>query len=678
MPNLTFAVPRKMNFVSVTQVVGQQYFALARQSNGKNWGWGRNLYGEVGNNTITSYCSPVSVAGASKTFCEINAGDTHAIALDKYGQVWGWGEGTYGQIGNGSSLSRRTPVSITGAKKTFCSISAGVYHSAGVDQYGKGWAWGRNLWGELGDKTIVTKNTPVSVSGAFTFCKITAGNSATMALDLRGRAWAWGFVGNGQTGTGSGLGNCRCSPIAIAGALKTFCYITLGLNYGMAIDFRGKAWGWGTNDGGRIGDNSTTTRFTPVSVFGTKTFCEISIAQSTTLGLDKNGQLWAWGTGTNGQLGNDIVFTNYSTPISVGGTKKTFCKIGGGVTASYAVDRYGKLWSWGYQFYGELGNDFPITWSPISITAARTFSKIAIGTDHGISIDRNGRVFGWGRNQYGEIGNNTLVSKRSPVSILGTNKTFCKISSGFGYNLAIDKNGRVWGWGYNNNGQLGDNTPVSKLTPVSILGAVKTFCKISAGQYHSASIDKNGRGWTWGYNNFGQLGDNSVTSRLTPVSISGAVKTFCHISASQFHTMAIDLRGRAWGWGLGSNGRIGDNTITSRRTPVSVAGAVKTFCKIAAGFDYSLGIDKNGRIWSWGGNGNGQLGIGDYVSKNTPVSIFNTATKTFCEVFTGFNGANFSTAIDKNGRIWSWGRDFYGVLGINSINTWTPVSIPYL
>ncbi|MFN9960878.1 MAG: hypothetical protein ACK55I_47960, partial [bacterium] len=102
-----------------------------------------------------------------------------------------------------------------------------------------------------------------------------------------------------------------------------------------------------------------------------------------------------------------IVFTNYSTPISVGGTKKTFCKIGGGVTASYAVDRYGKLWSWGYQFYGELGNDFPITWSPISVTAARTFSKIAIGTDHGISIDRNGRVFGWGRNQYGEIGNNT-------------------------------------------------------------------------------------------------------------------------------------------------------------------------------------------------------------------------------------------------------------------------------
>jgi alpha-tubulin suppressor-like RCC1 family protein len=730
MPNLTFAVPRKMNFVSVTQVVSQQYFALARQSNGKNWGWGRNLYGEVGNNTITSYCSPVSVAGASKTFCEINAGDTHAIALDKYGQVWGWGEGTYGQIGNNSTLSRRTPVSITGAKKTFCSISAGVFHSAGLDRYGKGWAWGRNLWGELGDKTIVSKNTPVSVSGAFTFCKITAGNSATMALDLRGRAWAWGFVGNGQTGTGGGLGNCRCSPIAIAGALKTFCYITLGQNYGMAIDLRGRAWGWGTNDGGRIGDNTTSTRLTPVSVLGAvKTFCEISIAQSTTLGLDKNGQLWAWGTGTNGQLGNNNVVTNFSTPISVSGTKKTFCKIGGGVTASYAVDRYGKLWSWGYQFYGELGNNFPITWSPISVTAARTFSKIAIGTDHGISIDRNGRVFGWGRNQYGEIGDNTLVSKRSPVSILGANKTFCKISSGFGYNLAIDKNGRVWGWGFNNNGQvgnnstvsvgtpvsilgsiktfceiatgdshslgitnggrawswgfniygaLGDNSVVSKRTPVSILGAVKTFCKISAGQYHSASIDKNGRGWTWGYNNFGQLGDNSVTSRLTPVSILGAVKTFCHISASQFHTMAIDLRGRAWGWGLGSNGRIGDNTITSRRTPVSVAGAVKTFCKIAAGFDYSLGIDKNGRIWSWGGNGNGQLGIGDYASKNTPVSIFNTATKTFCEVFTGYNGANFSTAIDKNGRIWSWGRDFYGVLGINSVNTWTPISIPYL
>lgn len=727
MANLTFAVPRRRYPpISVNEVSSSQTFVLARKSNSTNWAWGRNQYGEIGNNTLNSYCSPVAIC-KNLTFCSISAGDNHGLGLDKNGKGWGWGYGTFGQLGDNSTSSRLTPVSVGGSNKTFCKISAGVTHSAAIDRRGQAWTWGRNLWGELGDKTVVQKNTPVSVSNAFTFCQITAGNSATAGIDKNGKVWGWGYIGNGQLGVGSLGGLCRCSPVSLGGAAKTFCQIKQGPNYGMAIDFRGRLWGWGTGDNGRIGDGTTIQRYTPVSVVGAvKTFCKISLAVNTTLAIDKNGKLWAWGSGFHGQTGRDTTGA-VCTPVAVCGANKTFCEIGNGSTVSFAVDKNGKLWAWGYQFYGELGLDFTLTWTPISVTTNKTFCKIAVGFYNASAVDKNGLVFGWGQNPSGDIGNNTTTSRRSPVSIVGATKTFCSISSGQNYTIGLDKNGRAWGWGSNLYGNLGDFTAVSKLTPVSVVGAVKTFCQIStgeghtvaltnagrawawgynvfgclgdnttaskrspilvlgstktfckidAGTYYTLAITNTGRVWGWGYNNFGMLGDTTVTRRDTPVALSGTVKTFCQISAGDSHSLAIDKNGRAWAWGLGANGRLGDNTTVSKRTPVSVAGAVKTFCKITAGASHSLAIDKNGKLWVWGVNSSGQLGQGSYSQFLTPISLY--GNKTFCEIYAGAGKETFSTAIDKNGKIWSWGNDFFGALGINSVNTFTPVSISYL
>jgi alpha-tubulin suppressor-like RCC1 family protein len=143
-----------------------------------------------------------------------------------------------------------------------------------------------------------------------------------------------------------------------------------------------------------------------------------------------------------------------------------------------------------------------------------------------------------------------------------------------------------------------------------------------------AIIDKNGRAWCWGNNNNGQLGDNSTTSRLTPVSVLGAVKTFCQISAGYTHTLAIDKYGRAWGWGSNSQGQLGDGSNTQRLTPVSVAGQVKTFCKIKGGgavgtIYHTAAIDKNGVVWGWGNITSGRLGINKDISEITPVRICN-------------------------------------------------------
>jgi alpha-tubulin suppressor-like RCC1 family protein len=155
------------------------------------------------------------------------------------------------------------------------------------------------------------------------------------------------------------------------------------------------------------------------------------------------------------------------------------------------------------------------------------------------------------------------------VSVAGAVKTFCSIVATEYDSLAIDKYGRAWGWGRNSDGNLGDNSTISKRTPVSISGQIKTFCIISANTRHSLAIDKNGRAWGWGYNSTGQLGDSTVIRRLTPVRVAGTEKTFCAISAGLFHSLAIDKNGRAWGWGFGNNSRIGDNSIYAY-TPVRV------------------------------------------------------------------------------------------------------------
>ena len=232
-------------------------------------------------------------------------------------------------------------------------------------------------------------------------------------------------------------------------------------------------------------------------------------------------------------------------------------------------------------------------------------------------IKTDGSAWGWGYNNHGQLGDNSIVNKSTPVAVYGS-KTFCQISAGYAHSLAVDKNGQAWGWGYNQYGQLGDNSLlISQLTPVAVYGS-KTFCQISGGQSHSLALDYNGKVWGWGYNNVGQLGDNSVTNRSTPVAVCGA-HTFCQISGGYFYSLALDYNGKAWSWGINTYGQLGNNELgVNQSTPVAVCGA-HTFCKISGGSLHSVAIDRNGKAWSWGSNSTGQLGYSP--NTKTPVAV---------------------------------------------------------
>lgn len=348
--------------------------------------------------------------------------------------------------------------------------------------------------------------------------------------------------------------------------------------------------------------------------------------------------------------------------------------ISAGQYYSLAIDKDGKGWGWGYNDFGNLGtNDKTSRRTPVSILGSnKTFCSISAGDMHALGLDNHGRVWSWGDNIYGNLGNNTIISKLTPVSILGNNKTFCSIAASFYQSMGIDNSGQVWGWGYNGYGQLGDNSKINKCTPVSILGAKKTFCKISVGFGFSLGLDKNGRVWSWGDNYYGELGNNATISRLTPVSILGTNKTFCSIAAGDGQSLGLDKYGQVWSWGRNADGELGINSATYKSTPVSILGSKKTFCSIAAGYSYSMGIDKNGLVWSWGYNSHGILGDNTTIARCTPVSILGIR-KTFCSISVG---SYLSLGIDINGQAWAWGENYYGELGDNTtIDRHTPVMI---
>lgn len=708
-------------------------FSLSLQ-NGRAWSWGYNQYGQLGINAsgiTASRLTPVSVLGAIKTFCKISAGANQSLAIDKNGRAWGWGRNVSGEVGDNTVTQRNTPVSVGGAVKTFCHIETSLgNHTVAIDKNGRAWAWGDNGNGRLGDNTITSRRTPVSVVGTVkTFCKIAVGNAWSLAIDKNGRAWAWGNGGDGRLGRNSTVSSL--TPVSVLGAVKTFCHISAGNATSAAIDKNGKIWSWGFNNSGQLGNAQNTSRLTPVSLAGAvKTFCKISLGNGQTLALDKNGRAWGWGFNANALLGDNSV-TARNTPVSVAGTAKTFCQIAAGNQQAAAIDKYGNTWAWGPNDAGQLGANAPLSIrSPKSIVlgADKTFCEINTGGGFSNGIDKNGKVWSWGVNTNGFLGDNSTTAKYTPINLLGANKTFCKIASGPNWTLAIAKNGRLWAWGINTNGRLGDNSTTSRLTPVSVLGAIKTFCQIFGASAHSLAIDKNGRAWAWGNGTFGALGDQGTISRQTPVSVRGAVKTFCQITggvqftialrntgalwgwgdnydgqlaidvndlsnvvtpisiggsggrtfckiaAGSYHAIAIDKNGRAWGWGVNDFGQVGSTAWDNRAgTIVSVRGAIKTFCQISAGFQHSVAIDKNGKAWGWGYNNWGQLGDNTITDRATPVSVAGAA-KTFCKI-TAIN--NQTLAVDKNGKIWGWGQNNLGQLPIQPENVvvLTPIRV---
>jgi alpha-tubulin suppressor-like RCC1 family protein len=331
-------------------------------------------------------------------------------------------------------------------------------------------------------------------------------------------------------------------------------------------------------------------------------------------------------------------------------------------------------WAWGSNGSGQLG-DGTVTGrsSPVSVVGGITdWCQVDIRFSTTVALRKNGTAWAWGNNGGGPLGDNTTTARSSPVSVVGGISDWLQISAGGQHTLARRSNGSAWAWGCNTVGQLGDNTTTSRLSPVSVVGGFSDWCQVSGGNLHSLAIRTSSGAWSWGCNNYGQLGDGTNTSRSSPVSVVGGFTDWCQVSAGNVVTVAVRTGGSAWAWGTNYCGHLGDNSTTPKSSPVSVVGGFSDWCQVSTALNHSLAVRTNGTIWAWGANGCGRLGDGTTVAKSSPVSVVGGFTN-WCQASAG---RCHSVAVRNNGTVWSWGVATGGALGDNnSISSSSPVSV---
>ena len=200
------------------------------------------------------------------------------------------------------------------------------------------------------------------------------------------------------------------------------------------------------------------------------------------------------------------------------------------------------------------------------------------------------QMYASGCNGEGRLGDNSITTRSSPVSVVGGFTDWCQVSGALRHSLGVRTNGTAWAWGCNASGQLGDGTIVSKRSPVSVVGGFTDWCQVNGGGYHSLGVRTNGTAWAWGRNDSGRLGDNSTVFSSSPVSVVGGFTDWCQVSAGGAHGIGLRTNGTAWAWGCNSRGQLGDNTLVSRCSPVSVVGSFTGWSRVSAGSSHSLSI----------------------------------------------------------------------------------------
>jgi alpha-tubulin suppressor-like RCC1 family protein len=254
--------------------------------------------------------------------------------------------------------------------------------------------------------------------------------------------------------------------------------------------------------------------------------------------------------------------------------------------------------------------------------AAATLAPVQVvtGALHTCALAPSGQTYCWGYNAEGETGDNTTTERHTPVAVQQGATTFTSIAAGRVHTCGLTSAGAAYCWGTNAYGELGDNTTTDRWTPVAVQQGGVTFTSITAGDYHTCGLTSAGAAWCWGGNWDGQLGNGNISSQASPAAVSGGL-TFTSMAAGAVHTCGLAGGGATYCWGYNLYGQLGDNTITDQHTPVAVQQGGVTFTSIAAGGYHACGLTSGGAAWCWGANGNGQLGDNTTTDQHTPVAV---------------------------------------------------------
>ena len=301
-------------------------------------------------------------------------------------------------------------------------------------------------------------------------------------------------------------------------------------------------------------------------------------------------------------------------------------------------------------------------------THAQLWEKVASGGEFCVALRSDGTLWSWGFNGNGQLGINSLTQQIVPVQI-GSDINWADVACGGWHCLAIKDDGTLWAWGFNGGGQLGINSIVDADIPVQV-GSDNDWALIDAGQAHSVAIKTDGTLWAWGFNFYAQLGQLGGDNILVPTQ-AGTDNDWIKATAGGSHTLALKSDGSLWGCGADASGQVGDGTTSDAVESFIEIVPGTDFTDVSAGFEYSLAVRSDGTLWSWGFNGSGQLGTGDFVQQSFPVQV-----GTDNNWMTARAGSTHAFAIKQDQTLYGWGFNAYGEVGNGTTDSPTsPVQI---
>ncbi|MGO8959460.1 MAG: RCC1 domain-containing protein [Streptosporangiaceae bacterium] len=359
---------------------------------------------------------------------------------------------------------------------------------------------------------------------------------------------------------------------------------------------------------------------------------------------------------------------------------------------SAATTAAGALRAWGSNDRGQLGigvtsagKALPVT---VALPARTQVTSVREGEEFSLARTSTGRILAWGDNSFGQLGDGTRTRQTRPVYVKlpnGTTAAAARAGSSFG--LALTSTGRVLAWGDNREGELGDGSTTSRTRPVPVkLPAGVTVKAISAGCQDGFALTTTGKLWAWGDNAFGQLGDGTTTSRLKPVRVKVPARdTVDTIAAGCDHALATFTGGLLSGgllvWGHNEQGQLGDGSTTDEHSPESVVFLFRgpgpgRLTQVFAGNGFSMALFSKGGILAWGGNFWGELGnatMGPGTDSDKPVGVMLPSGTHVVAIGAGDND---SYAVTTGGRVLAWGYNVFGQLGNGTAPTASDIPVP--
>ena len=472
------------------------------------------------------------------------------MVLKNGGNVWAWGYNWDGQLGDGTTMDRSTPVQVKDPSDptTFLTgvvcISGGSGHTVALKNDGNVWAWGANWSGQAGTGYHTDRNTPVKTLSLTGVVAIAAGADSLHTVAMKGdkTVWAWGSNNFGQLGDGTVVQ--RTTPVQVkdpsdpTNFLTDIMAIAEGEYHTVALRNDGHVRAWGANWLGQLGDGTYADSSTPVQASSLGGVAAIAAGEAHTLALKIDGTVWAWGYNGSGQLG-DGTNTGSSTPIQVKDPSDltTFltgvAAIAAGAAHSVAL-KNGAVWAWGDNRFGQLGDGTTTdSTTPVHVSSLSGITAVAGGFFHTVALRNDGTVWTWGDNEYGQLGDGTTINSSIPVQVLSLSGV-AAIAAAYGHTVALKNDGTVWAWGWNGTYQLGDGTYADSTTPLQVKDPsdpsifLTGVTAIAAGQYHTVALKNDTTVWAWGDNAQGQLGTDTSIPAFLPRwlgSISGPLRS---------------------------------------------------------------------------------------------------------------------------------------------------------